>query len=336
MPKGLTLFSGGLDSLLAAKILGRQNIIVEAICFKSNFFDCKKARIAAEKNGIKLHVQDISEEMIDLVKNPENGFGKNFNPCIDCHTLMIKRASKFAQENDFDFLATGEVLGQRPFSQNKKALNQIQKKAGVEVLRPLSAKLLEETSMEKQGLINREGLLDIHGRSREKQNNLIREFSVKEYESPGGGCLLTDPGFSQRLSKALQMVPNLGVEGIELLKKGRLYWFWLDKSPVLLVVGRDKEENEELKCLVERNDLLIYPQDLKGPVSLLKFFGEKVKPIGVKKEKVELQIPSKEAGLEIKEKLEKLEKLIQLAAKLTGWHTPSKRGKRECFVLRFF
>lgn len=261
--------------MLAAKILESQNITVEGLCFTSNFFDGAKAKKAAEANGIKLRTKDISEEMVKLVKNPQRGFGKNMNPCVDCHTLMIKLAAEIAEKNGFDFVATGEVLGQRPFSQNRQALKEVQKKSGGEVLRPLTAKLLEETSMEKKGLVNREKLLDIQGRSREKQNNLIKEFGIKEYESPGGGCLLTDPGFSGRLSKALQMVPDLKTEGIELLKKGRIYWFKLKGSPVLLVIGRDKEENGQLRKSTKKGDLLIYPEDLKGPVSLLRIFNQK-------------------------------------------------------------
>lgn len=336
MSKVLVLFSGGLDSLLAVKILERQNVEVEGTCFTSNFFDCKKAEKAAKANGIKLRRKDISAEMVELVKNPERGFGKNMNPCIDCHALMIKLGGEIAKQEGFDFVATGEVLGQRPFSQNKQALREVQKKSGVEVLRPLSAKLLEKTSMEKQGLVNREDLLDIHGRSREKQNNLIREFGIKEYESPGGGCLLTDPDFSTRLTKALQMVPKLKGKDIELLKKGRIYWFWLQKESFLLVVGRNREENEEIIKQAKKGDLLIYPEDLKGPVSLLRNFGTSADLVNSTNGKLNLRIPLKKEDLHLREEYSKPEKLIRLIAELTGWYTPSKRGKQNSFIWQSF
>src|SRR3989339_1237471 len=166
LTKSLSLFSGGLDSIIAVKLLQKQNIDVTGICFYSPFYGCEKALESAKELGIELKTIDISAEMLAVVKNPACGYGKSLNPCIDCHALMIRLANEIAQKENFDFIASGEVLGQRPFSQNKEALQRVQKLAGAEVLRPLSAKLLDETAVEKSGLVNR-GLLErINGRDR--------------------------------------------------------------------------------------------------------------------------------------------------------------------------
>ncbi|MCD4693944.1 7-cyano-7-deazaguanine synthase, partial [bacterium] len=168
--RALVLFSGGLDSMIAVKLLQVQNIEVEAICFVSNFFNSKKAEEGAKNLKIKLHIVNISKEMLKLVKNPPNGHGKYYNPCIDCHGLMVRKAGKFIEKNKkFDFLASGEVLGQRPFSQNKKSLKKVIDISGYEILRPLSAMLLLETEIEKKGLVKREELANISGRNRSVQ-----------------------------------------------------------------------------------------------------------------------------------------------------------------------
>jgi len=145
--KALLLFSGGLDSILAAKILERQGIEVSALTFVSFFFDARQAKKSAKENGIKLIIRDISTPHLKIVRNPQFGRGTGMNPCIDCHLLMLKIAKKILREKKFKILATGEVLGQRPMSQNIRALQLIEKRANLEgkVLRPLSAVALSET-----------------------------------------------------------------------------------------------------------------------------------------------------------------------------------------------
>ena len=194
--KALVLFSGGLDSVLAVKVLQEQNIKVTAVCFCSNFFDEQQAKKVARKIGIKLIIKNFSKKHLEMVKNPQYGYGKNMNPCIDCHLLMLREAKKMmfyevfwqmcfwpflSNKRKYDFVATGEVLGQRPMSQNRRMLELIEKKAGLEgyLLRPLSAKLLAETEIEKKGFINRDKLLDISGRSRKRQLELAKKFGIK-------------------------------------------------------------------------------------------------------------------------------------------------------------
>ncbi|MDP2736973.1 MAG: 7-cyano-7-deazaguanine synthase, partial [bacterium] len=197
MTKALVLLSGGLDSMLAARVLLDQGVEVTGLSFKSNFFGTIKAKKAAEQLGVELIEIDFSDEHLEMVKNPTHGYGKNMNPCIDCHALMLKRAKEIMVRDGFDFVATGEVLGQRPMSQHRDALDIVEKVSGLEgkLVRPLSAKLLNESEAEKQGKLIRNRLLDISGRSRQRQLELVKKYGIKEYASPGGGCLLTDPEF---------------------------------------------------------------------------------------------------------------------------------------------
>jgi tRNA U34 2-thiouridine synthase MnmA/TrmU len=336
MTKALVLFSGGLDSLLAVKILEKQGIKAEGICFVSNFFDCKKAQEAAKENNIKLHIKDISREMVNLVKNPERGFGRNMNPCIDCHALMIKLAGRFAREEEFDLIATGEVLGQRPFSQNKQALREVVKKSGVDVLRPLSAKLLEETSFESRGLADRNKLEDIQGRERKKQEYLARELGIKNYETPAGGCLLTDPEFSSRLRKMKEKKPDFDFKDVELLKRGRIFWFNLKEKPALLVVGRNKEENNELEQLAENGDLVVKTKSVTGPVSLLRNFKGFEGDLREGKEEKRLFVP-KELKPEEKEKRNTycLSGLLRRIFILTGWYSVKGRDEEVDFIAEY-
>ena len=186
--KALVVFSGGLDSMMSAKLLMNQGIEVTALNFESNFFKATQAKESAKILGIPLIIKDISPEELELVKNPPNGYGKHLNPCIDCHANMIRMAGKIAEEQGFSIVATGEVLGQRPFSQNRDALRRVKKISGVDVLRPLSAKLLGETQVEKEGVVIRGKLRAIRGRGREEQMELAERYGIKKYPSPAGGC----------------------------------------------------------------------------------------------------------------------------------------------------
>ncbi|MDZ4384845.1 MAG: tRNA 4-thiouridine(8) synthase ThiI, partial [Candidatus Moranbacteria bacterium] len=257
------LFSGGLDSVLAAKILEKQNIEVTALSFVSYFFDDSKAKVSAEKNRIRMRSADFSDSHSEVVKNPKRGYGSAMNPCIDCHLLMIREAGRIMREEGFDFVATGEILGQRPMSQNLAALKLIEKEAGLEgkLLRPLSAKLLEETAIEKAGLVDRGQLLDISGRSRKRQFELAKEWGVEHYPSPGGGCMLTEIGFGKKLKKLLENIKHPSASDYALLQTGRI--FWIDGTRI--IVGRNSADNGRLKSLWEKGDMLLELKDFMGP-----------------------------------------------------------------------
>lgn len=277
--KALVLLSGGLDSMLATKLLMKQGIEVEGICFYSNFFGCGLARKAAKQLDIKLREINISEEFLKfLKKKPKYGYGVGLNPCIDCHTLMLKKAGEIMQkERSFSkrsqkisFIATGEVLNERPMSQNKQALKTVEKEAGLKgyLLRPLSAKLLKPTIPEKMGLVDRERLLDILGRSRKHQIKLAKEFGIKEYPTPAGGCMLTQEGFVKRLKNFIEHKPNFDSNDIELVKIGRHFWFSANLTQIVL--GRNKKENAQLVKLTRKNDIIIEPDGFVGPTALVR------------------------------------------------------------------
>jgi tRNA U34 2-thiouridine synthase MnmA/TrmU len=266
--RALVLFSGGLDSTLAVKILEKQNIAVTALSFVSYFFDDAKAKISAEKNNIQMRAVNFSDIHAEVVKNPKRGYGSVMNPCIDCHLLMIREAGKIMRTEGFDFVATGEVLGQRPMSQNLRALNLIEKEAGLEgkLLRPLSARLLDETEIEKQGLVNREKLLDLSGRSRKRQFELAQELGIQYYPSPGGGCILTEIEFGKKLKKLLTEIKNPTASDYALLQVGRIFW----QTGVRIIVGRNSADNANLKSIQEKGDIIMELQDFMGPVALVR------------------------------------------------------------------
>ncbi|MGE5544058.1 MAG: tRNA 4-thiouridine(8) synthase ThiI [Bacillota bacterium] len=272
--KAISLFSGGLDSQLAVCLVKRQGIEVEAVNFKSPFFggDQRLAQ-AADDLGIPLKTIDISDEYMDVLCNPKYGYGKNMNPCIDCHGFMIRKAGEYMQENGGSFIITGEVLGQRPMSQNKSALAAVDKVSGFRglILRPLSAKLLPLTIPEEKGWVEREKLLDISGRSRVRQMELAAEWGITDYPSPAGGCLLTVENFSKRLRHLFQHKPEVKPQEIEVLKHGR--HFPLD-SRAIMVVGRNANENEVLLKLAEPADYLLKVTTHPGPTTVLRYFGD--------------------------------------------------------------
>ncbi|MCK4781571.1 HAD hydrolase-like protein [Candidatus Parcubacteria bacterium] len=263
----LVLFSGGLDSILVAKILQKQGIKITGITFKSYFFGAKEAKKSAKNLGIKLKIIDISKEHLKVMKSPEYGYGKEMNPCLDCRILMLKKAKEIMEKEKYGFIATGEVLGQRPMTQNKKSLEFTEKKSSLEglLIRPLSAKPF-----------------NISGRSRKKQIALAKKFKVKQYPSPSGGCLLTDPEFSKRFKKLLKIYPQCQGNDIELLKVGRHFWLkpqnrhktrnakLREKIWVKIIVGRNNEENKKIKKLAKPHDILIEMKDYPGPLALIR------------------------------------------------------------------
>ena len=272
--RALLLFSGGLDSILAAKILMEQGIEVIPVFFKSYFFGPEIAEKSAKILGLKLKVIDFAKEQLKIVKKPKFGWGSAMNPCLDCHILMFKKAKELMKKLKADFVTTGEVLGERPMSQNKKALELVEKESSLSgyLLRPLSAKLLKETIPEKKKLIKREEFLAIEGRSRKKQLELAEKFKIKEYPTPAGGCLLTDPGFGKRLKELLKNYPKFNDNDVELLKLGRHFW----EGKVKIIVGRNHQENLKIKKLAQKKDILIEMKNYPGPTTLIRSYRGKI------------------------------------------------------------
>jgi tRNA-specific 2-thiouridylase len=266
--RALGLISGGLDSMLAVRVLLDQGIEVRGITFQTPFFGPEGAQKAADQLGIVLLVVDIGEAHLKMLKNPQYGYGSQMNPCIDCHALMLKTAGRLMDKEGFDLLATGEVLGQRPMSQRKDALRAVEKLSGYGgyILRPLSARLLPETIPEREGKVDRQRLLDIHGRSRRRQMALAAHYSIEEYASPGGGCILTKAGFADRLRDLLATQENVGLHEVELLKWGRHFRFSGGKR---LVVGRVHGDNVKLQELARAEDLLLRVKEVPGPTGII-------------------------------------------------------------------
>ena len=271
--RAISLFSGGLDSMIAIKLMRDQNIDVTALHIKIGFGSVKDVsedmRRRAEIAGANFKMVDVRESYIqDILFSPVYGYGKNFNPCIDCHGYMFKIAKKMMDDLGASFLVTGEVIGQRPMSQRHDAMKQVSKLANDKdeklILRPLSAKLMEETTPELEGWVDREKLLDISGRSREKQLAMAKAYGWEDYESPGGGCLLTESHYAERIKEFISF-DTFEVEDIELLKFGR--HFRLPEG-AKLAVGRDKEDNEGLQS-IQSNKYIQIKLPIAGPFSLL-------------------------------------------------------------------
>ena len=270
--KAIVLLSGGLDSILAAKLMMELGIEVVCVSYFIEFAMCgggpTAAIKAAEMLSVSLKVFDITGEYLEIFKKPKHGYGANVNPCIDCKIFMLKKAKEYMPSAGASFLVTGEVLGQRPMSQRRDALNIIEKNAGVRgiLLRPLSAKLLPPTLPEQEGIVEREKLLDIRGRGRKPQFALAAKFGIKEYPNPSGGCLLTDPGFTKR-ARDLITHESLTVDGLRLLKIGRHFRLG---EVTKLIIGRNDKENNELGALIKKDDICFRMKDHEGPFSILR------------------------------------------------------------------
>ncbi|MCX5855244.1 MAG: tRNA 4-thiouridine(8) synthase ThiI [Deltaproteobacteria bacterium] len=268
--KAISLLSGGLDSLLATKVILEQGIEVLGVTFETPFFSARKAQHAAVMIGISLLIQDITEELLEILKAPIYGYGKNMNPCIDCHTLMLNKAGRIMEESGADFIFTGEVLGQRPMSQNRQSLYIVAKNSGYGeyILRPLSAKFLTATKLETAGKIDREKLLDIQGRGRKHQLALARHYGITDYSSPAGGCLLTDPLFSKRLKDLFDHQKDFKLRDVNLLKYGRHF---RPNTSAKVIVGRNSVDNESLLRLSEEGDTVIHMANFPGPTVLVPY-----------------------------------------------------------------
>lgn len=273
--RALGLCSGGLDSILSAMVLRRNNVEVEWISFETPFFSSEKAVRASKKTGIPLIVKNITGEYLKMLRNPHCGYGKNMNPCLDCHTLMFHIAGGIMKERGFDFMFSGEVLGQRPMSQTSSSLRYVEKHSGYEgyIVRPLSAKKLPATIPENDGLINRDSMMEFYGRSRKAQVSLAKEFGIYDYPNPAGGCLLTDKGFSRRLKDLFEHLESLTENELDILKYGR--HLRLNQS-TKIIVGRNQSENEHIEKFYNPvSDILFKIKEFPGPTALMPFGGKR-------------------------------------------------------------
>lgn len=270
--KAIALFSGGLDSTLAIKLMIDQGIEVLAVNINTGFGSTKDRlehmQSMCEQVGAELKIIDIQSEYLqDVLFDPKHGYGKNFNPCIDCHAKMFAVAKRIMEAEGASFLISGEVMGQRPMSQNKDALQTVLNESNCDglLLRPMSAKMLAPTIAEINGWVDRERLEGITGRSRDRQLSLAKEIGLEDFESPGGGCLLTDENFSKKMVDFIKH-DKFEVKDIPVMKFGR-HLRLSDGSK--LVVGRKKEENEHLQNIQNDKYYHIKTVGLPGPHALL-------------------------------------------------------------------
>jgi len=277
--KGVALLSGGLDSSLAVRMMLEQGIEIEAVAIKTPFcdFDCGKGcghRVKEVAMDLQIPLKTVyfGEEYLRMLKRPKFGFGSGMNPCIDCRSMMYNAAKDHMKKIGADFIVTGEVLFQRPMSQNHRALNIIEKETGTQgkVLRPLSAKSLPMIELENNGSIKRENLCNIVGRSRKNQLAMARKFGMEDPPNAAGGCLLTDPQFSRRIRDLMkyldkEKIPTMN--DIELLKDGRHFRL---SNVAKLIVGRNQNENYVMRSLALKDDIVIEAQEFPGPTCILR------------------------------------------------------------------
>ena len=276
MTKAVALLSGGLDSMLAVKLMLEQGIEVEAFHYVSVFSPCvssngryTQGRVAADILGVPLTIFNISRDLLEIIRHPKYGFGKNMNPCIDCRIYTFSKVREYMKQLGASFMITGEVLGERPMSQRRDAMRIIERDSGLDglILRPLSAKLLPETLPEKKKLVDRERLMDIQGRSRRPQMALAEMFHIHDYPTPAGGCLLTDPGFGKRMRDLLDHHPDCSLNDVHLLKLGRHFRL---SSTIKAVVGRNEKENMKLTTLALEGDHIYKVSDFPGPITVVR------------------------------------------------------------------
>ena len=267
--KAVVLLSGGLDSTLATKIVHEQGIEIEAINFQTMFGCCKDdARRVAHELGIKFTLLPVGMDYVELIKNPKYGTGKAINPCVDCRIYMFKLAKKFMETIGASFVISGEVLGQRPMSQRLDCFDTIERDSELEglILRPLSAKLLEPSIPEKEGIVDRRKLFDIQGRSRSRLLALARHYGIDHPPQPSTGCTLTEPEFAKKVKDIFQYETDYQRWEFEVLKIGR--HFRLDPE-TKVIIGRDASENEYLEYLHPRGTTLLTPTNFSGPSAIL-------------------------------------------------------------------
>ncbi|MCU0846398.1 MAG: tRNA 4-thiouridine(8) synthase ThiI [Spirochaetes bacterium] len=273
-PRGVVLYSGGLDSLLAARVLKDQGLeIIGFNCilpFVKPDIDPKTLRISLLAGQISLDVEYFrcGKDYLDILRKPRYGYGKHINPCIDCKIYFIRKAAEFMKSIGAEFVATGEVVGQRPMSQLKNTLNLIEKESGIKgrLLRPLSARLLKPTIPEMEGVVNREMLLDFSGRSRKRQMELAGKYGINEFSSPAGGCLLTDRYIAERVRDLFMHHEEISISDIYLLTIGRHFRL---SDNAKIIVTRNGLEHDEMVKYRDFSDLFFVP-DFKGPSVFVK------------------------------------------------------------------
>jgi tRNA-uridine 2-sulfurtransferase len=272
--KAICSFSGGLDSMLAAKIILNEGIEVEGVYFRTGFGGCGErentlpVKKRAESIGMKLTVADVGRDLLKIIRSPRFGFGKNMNPCMDCHALFFKKCAEYMKKLGGSFIITGEVLGERPMSQRKRAMREIDEFTGLGglVLRPLSAKLLEETVPEKKKWVNREKLFGISGRSRKPQRALAEKLGIGSYPNSAGGCLLTQKDFSMKLKDLMENKAKITVGDIAALRSGRHFRL---PGGAKFVTGRDEKENLRILKKASKGDMCFMTIDVPGPAGVL-------------------------------------------------------------------
>lgn len=278
--KAVALLSGGLDSMLAVRVILGQGVPVTAVRFMTHFGcdadgtgSCGKDVSPLVKlwgpMGFTVKYCHLGQDYIDMVRSPRFGRGKNMNPCIDCRGMMLTWAKDVLEQEEACCLVTGEVLNQRPMSQTRSEFARIEKVTGLQgrVLRPLSARLLEPTIAEQEGFVDREKLLDLSGRSRVRQYAMAKEFGIESIPQPAGGCLLTDPGYSERLRELWRHDPQAGAPDINLLRVGRHF---RPRPELKIIVGRNENENLQLQGLRQEGDALLQLKEFSGPMTLLR------------------------------------------------------------------
>ncbi len=278
MKKGraFSLLSGGLDSLLATRLIMDQGVEVVGVHFITPFFgyqkkgqECRYRERWKQLYGIEARIVDVSEDYFQVLRNPRYGYGKNFNPCIDCKIFFLSRAREMLEEEKFDFLVTGEVLGQRPMSQRKDTMRIVERDSKTDglLLRPLCAKLMKPTRPEMEGLVDREKLLDMSGRGRKPQMELAEKLGIRHYPSPAGGCLLTEAELANRIRKSFSQSPSVTVNETLLLQVGRHFQL---SEKAHFVVGRRESENERIADLSREGDLILKLRAMPGPLGLFR------------------------------------------------------------------
>ena len=274
--KVVALLSGGLDSQLAVRMMQEKGFEVSAVAIRTPFcdFDCGRGcgfeiRERADQLNVDLKTVYLGDEYIEMLKHPKYGRGAGFNPCVDCRSMMFEAAKKEMERTGADFVISGEVLGQRPMSQHRRALKNIETESEMEgvIVRPLSGRLLPPTKPEKDGLIRREDLGMIRGRSRKPQLAMAKEYGIADPPNAGGGCLLTDPSFGLRAKDLFGHTETPSINDIELLKVGRQHR--LDEH-TKMVVGRNRTENETIRMLAMPGDIILEARDHVGPTTILR------------------------------------------------------------------
>jgi tRNA-uridine 2-sulfurtransferase len=271
MKKALVMFSGGLDSVTATHLLKQQGIEIVALHFVLPFYsglglEHHSVQRYAKQLDVRLRIEEEGEEFLEMIRNPTFGFGKHANPCVDCRIYRLRKAKKIMEQEGASFIATGEVVGQRPMSQRMDCLYRIEQQAGLKgyLLRPLSAKLLSPTVPEQEGIVDRESLFGLSGRSRKAQLGYARHHGL-EHASPAGGCVLTNVETARRYDDLVRYSPNYTLTDFQRIAYGRHFRL----SPAFIViVSRDESENEILERLIRPGTYQFLLADVLGPLAI--------------------------------------------------------------------